>query len=463
MKKIIVGLHAVLLVCILVGCASSQPQLATTTPAILPTATFTPPPPVTILWPYLTDARIAADLEKLIELQNAWTSQDAAAFAKWNTNPVMKWNEATRAWVMYYAQDPVVASREYALVSVAQQRALDEFARVEVDRAGRKPALLNGKIKPVSMAADPYEAAVLIGATEPLFLAMFSDTPNDIHAQMDEARNSLLASGNILPADLELAEHFGQTYAEALIEERKDDGAANAKKVDALPSGDGIWKPDPFRARPEQPGWSKVTPWFMSAADQFRAPPPPKFGSVEFKAALDEVYKTVTTDTQKEFAIARKWADKRGTYTPPGHWNEIAADLILKYGLSDREAAHVFAAVNMAQMDAGIACWDSKYQYMVIRPWQADPQITPLVGYPNHPSYPSGHSCFSWAAAETLAGFFPQEGESLIGMAEEASISRLYGGIHYRMDLEAGGEIGRQVGKLADAFALQMQWEPLMR
>jgi membrane-associated phospholipid phosphatase len=95
---------------------------------------------------------------------------------------------------------------------------------------------------------------------------------------------------------------------------------------------------------------------------------------------------------------------------------------------------------------------------MVVRPWQADPAIHSLVGYPNHPSYPSGHSCYSAAGAETLSYFFPVERESLWQMTEEASISRLYGGIHFRFDLEAGKEMGRQIGELARDFAIGENW-----
>jgi membrane-associated phospholipid phosphatase len=111
-------------------------------------------------------------------------------------------------------------------------------------------------------------------------------------------------------------------------------------------------------------------------------------------------------------------------------------------------------------MDAGIACWDSKYHYLVIRPWQADTRIASLVGYPNHPSYPSGHSCFSGASAEALGYFFPAEKDTLWQLAEEASISRLYGGIHYEFDLTAGKEIGRQVGDLMETFAVGQGWSP---
>lgn len=460
MRKIFAALHGLMLVILLVACASSGTVPASAIPEVLPSETATPQPPVDITWVDLNDARVARDLEELGRLTAARTIEDVETIYKWQTNPVVRWNEVTRAWVIYYARDPVVASRAYALVSVAQQRAFDEFARAELNRTARQPQLLDANIKPIAMESDPYEAAVLMGVAEPLLQYLFPDTLNEIQIQVSEARESLLVSANILPVDLETAENFGRSVAQKLIAERQDDGASQARHVDLLPSGEGLWKLDAFRANPEQPGWSKVTLWFMTTAEQFRAPPPPAFGSPEFNAELERVRQTMRNNTQKEYAIAQKWADKRGTFTPPGHWNLIAADLIQQYHLSNQDAAHVFAVLNMAMMDAGIACWDSKYHYMVIRPWQADPTITSLVGYPNHPSYPSGHSCFSWAGAETLAYLFPQESKTLIDMAEEASISRMYGGLHYYMDIEAGKEIGKQVGLLAREYAAHQNWRP---
>jgi len=410
----------------------------------------------------LDDSRVASDLATLTQLQSARTPEDISLILKWHSHPVVTWNEQTRYWVAYYGMDPVVATRLYAMISVAQQRALDALALAGVDFVSRRPRQLESGIEPVKISSDPFESAVLIGATEPVFLLLLTETEDLSRSMTEEARHALLMSGNILPSDLQAAEDFGRVVAEGIIQERMNDGSADAKKFDPLPIGESIWKPDPFRVRPEQPGWGKVTPWLMSTGDQFRAPPPPAFDSLAFQSALEEVYEVQIAITHDQMAIAQKWADKRFTSTPPGHWNLIAANLIIKYGLSDREAAHLFSALNMAVMDAGIACWDTKYHYLIIRPWQVDTRISSLVGYPNHPSYPSGHSCFSAASAETLAYFFPAERESLWQMAEEASISRLYGGIHYRFDMEAGQQIGRQIGGLAQEFAITQTWSPFV-
>lgn len=113
------------------------------------------------------------------------------------------------------------------------------------------------------------------------------------------------------------------------------------------------------------------------------------------------------------------------------------------------EALRLLAVMNMAVMDAIIACHDAKYVYWTPRPSQADPTIKPVIGVPNHPSYPSNHSCISTAAATVLGHHFPKERRVLLLSAHEAGLSRIYGGIHYRFDVEAGSNIGRDVAALA--------------
>jgi membrane-associated phospholipid phosphatase len=103
----------------------------------------------------------------------------------------------------------------------------------------------------------------------------------------------------------------------------------------------------------------------------------------------------------------------------------------------------------MAVMDAGISCWDAKYTYWLLRPSQADSTIALPIGLPNFPAYTSGHSSFSGAASEVLAYLFPDMTTSLRSMADEAGMSRLYGGIHYRFDNEVGLAVGRGIAQLA--------------
>ena len=100
-------------------------------------------------------------------------------------------------------------------------------------------------------------------------------------------------------------------------------------------------------------------------------------------------------------------------------------------------------------MDAAISCWDAKYHYLLLRPNQADPALVTLIPTPPFPSYTSGHATFSGAASEVLASFFPEDAARLHYLAEEAALSRLFAGIHYRFDSEAGLRSGRQLGGFA--------------
>jgi hypothetical protein len=150
--------------------------------------------------------------------------------------------------------------------------------------------------------------------------------------------------------------------------------------------------------------------------------------------------------TPEQLRIALYWADGAGTQTPPGHWNQIASSLVERDRLGAKEAARVMATLNMALMDAGITCWDAKYTFWLIRPSQADASISLAVPLPNFPSYVSGHATFSGAASEVLGSFFPTDRRALHAMAEEAAMSRLYAGIHYRFDNDTGLRLGRAVG-----------------
>ena len=114
-------------------------------------------------------------------------------------------------------------------------------------------------------------------------------------------------------------------------------------------------------------------------------------------------------------------------------------------------SARTFAYMNMAISDAGIACWDAKYYYHYPRPIQAIPGFKTILGTPNFPSYTSGHSTFSAAAADVLSYLYPTEATQCKAWAEEAAVSRIYAGIHYRFD----AEVGIAQGKAVAAYTLE--------
>jgi PAP2 superfamily protein len=180
---------------------------------------------------------------------------------------------------------------------------------------------------------------------------------------------------------------------------------------------------------------------------------PPSTSSALMAREAAEVKSTVEHLTREQIAIAYKWADGVSTPTPPGHWNFIAQPYIAAAQFSEVRAARALALLNMAMHDAAVACWDAKFTYFNPRPSQIDPEIKTVVGLPNFPSYTSGHSTFSAAAAEVLSYMFPSGTSYFNEQRDEAAISRLYAGIHYRADIEIGKEHGRRIGGYAVSFA----------
>jgi len=170
---------------------------------------------------------------------------------------------------------------------------------------------------------------------------------------------------------------------------------------------------------------------------------------------LAEVKNAVDHITREQLPIVYKWADGVSTPTPPGHWNAIASEYVAGAHFSEVRAARAFALLNMAMHDAAVGCWDVKFTYFNPRPSQLDPNIRTAIGLPNFPAYTSGHSTFSAAAAAVLSYLFPSGASSFDAMKEEAAISRLYGAIHYRSDIEVGKDHGQRIGGYTVSFARQ--------
>jgi membrane-associated phospholipid phosphatase len=175
----------------------------------------------------------------------------------------------------------------------------------------------------------------------------------------------------------------------------------------------------------------------------------PSLDQKALDSALDEVRQATRNSTAREWELVDIWADGAGTSTPPGHWNAIAAGLIAEHRLAETDAARAFSLLNIALLDAGIACWRTKYTYWIARPNQLDPNIKPLIRVPNFPSYTSGHSAFSAAAAKALGHIFPKKKDVLRKMAEQAALSRLYAGIHFGFDINDGLLQGERIANAA--------------
>jgi hypothetical protein len=199
------------------------------------------------------------------------------------------------------------------------------------------------------------------------------------------------------------------------------------------------------------PLFGKVKTFLFDSATlvSIRPPAPPSTNSEQFRKELDEILNYSKNYDRERMRIVSFWADGVNTYTPPGHWNAIAAANFITLNYSEVRWARNMALLNMSMMDAAIACWDTKFLYFNPRPSQMNPAIKTLTGLPNFPSYTSGHSTFSGAAATILGYLIPAKASEFKAMAAEASVSRMYGAIHYRSDCEQGLKCGERVGAFA--------------
>jgi membrane-associated phospholipid phosphatase len=340
------------------------------------------------------------------------------------------------------------AAHAYSLLGVAQYLAVQraEAAEGGTDIAGVSPEVGIGAGGRNRLELDRGAVA---GASVVVLTYVFPTQAQTLEGIVDEQANA--GPGGVHPA-FARGEAAGRAVGAEMVARAQRDGF-NRPFTGTIPTGPGLWISNttpPTLAGGQLPG---VTPWFLASASQFRPGPPPAFGSSAFLAALGEIRQISDTRTADQVRIAAFWALNAGTPTTSGFWIQVGTDEISQHSLSERDATHLYALLSATIFDAQIACWDAKETYWFIRPWQADPLITVVaaVGKPNHPSYPSGHSCLSSSGAEVLSVFFPEERDRLTAMVTEAGLSRMYAGIHYRFDIEAGQTLGRSVAAFAIA------------
>ena len=443
-----------------------------------------------------TSAAYTAELDAIKSSQASLTSAQRQAIAYWSGGGVMRWNQILRELVARYNlppaprdeggypvpdaenpfgdpafpfANPVYAARAYSYVSAAQYDALKsawywKFLYNRLSPAKNDKAI--SAIMPVSdLPSYPSEDAVISGVTVDMLKTLFPAAVEEITLKAAEQRNAAIWSGKATASDVSAGLALGKAVAAVFLARAAGDGMRTAGGSPVLwkaladsaaMRGEIGWVSRDIPARPPMlPLFGQVRAWNMTPADIVaeRPPPPPSTVSQQMKDETAEVKQTVEHLTSAQLAIAQKWNDGAGTYSPPGHWNDVALEYVRDAKMSEVRAARVFALLNMAMHDAAVGCWEAKYHYFSPRPSQMDPTIKTQIGLPNFPSYTSGHSTFSAAAAAVLSYLFPSGATSFAAMRDEAGISRLYGGIHYRSDIEAGKLHGDRIAGYTLNFA----------
>ncbi len=389
---------------------------------------------------------------------------------------VTDWNDISLAAIRTDKTNPPKATRHLAMVHTAIYDAVNS-----IDRSHRPYHILQSVPAGTSMEAAAAAAAHHI-------------LTNVYPAQQAVFDASYVQSLAIIPDDQGKTDGItlGETVANLIIQLRANDHSTDV--VSYTPGTDpGDWQPTPPAFAPALlPNWPLVTCWALQSGNQLQPPSKPALDSAEYTAAFNEVKalgaKTGSIRTAEQSEIAQFWSDGAGTETPPGHWNRIAHTLADQQGLTLAQNARLFALLNIALADASIVAWDCKYKFNDWRPITAireadtdgnpntdlDPAWESFITTPPFPSYTSGHSTFSGAASTVLARYFGTDNlafvtisdglpgversfMSLSQAANEAGISRIYGGIHWQYDNQFGLSSGRALGEYVANNVLQAE------
>jgi len=433
-----------------------------------------------------------AQINEIKAWQQNITQEEKDMVKYWSAGAVLRWNEILRELVakhnlppyqnddgtypfpsannpLAYPQfpfaNPPYAARAYAYVSAAQYDALVSawyYKRLYNRKAPYNvDSSLNVLIPKSDLPSYPSEDAVVEGAAVETMKLLFPGDQDFIQQKAEEHKRARIISGANVRSDIEAGEALGKAVAQKFVTRARGDRAGAAAgnqtvwtqlETDAIAKGEIPWYSLELPKRPPMlPLFGKVKAFLFDSltAISLRPGPPPSTSSKAMEDEANEVYNYIKDDTREHYRIVHFWADGVGTYTPAGHWDAIAAEDFIPKHYSEVRWARNMALLNMALMDAGIVCWDTKFFYFNPRPTQLNPKIKTLTGIPNFPSYISGHSTFSGAAAAVLAHIIPDNADKYTSMAQEASLSRILAGIHYRSDCSIGLEVGKNVGNYA--------------
>ena len=374
---------------------------------------------------------------------------------------------------------PPAASRVYGISAVALYEAMAPRSRENRSLVGQ----LNGLTW--VPAPRPYKRyhwpAVASAALARTIRGLHPTLKPDSAAAITALEQAFLEQfeGEVPRSVLKRSLEQGEDVADAILDWAASDGYADLGGCPYVPvSVDGAWAPTPpaFIPTPLEPCWGALRPMVLESGAECGPAGHPPF-SVEpgspFHAAARLVYDIERTLTEEQRTVALYWADNAGaTGTPSGHWIAIVGQLARRRHLSLAAAAEAYARVGIAVHDAFVSCWYAKFRTSLQRPVtfiqdHIDPVWTPFLVTPAFPTYASGHSTQSGAAARVLTDMFgtvhftdtlrarprflaapaPRTFHSFHEAAREAAISRLYGGIHYSFDNDDGLKSGRCIGR----------------
>jgi PAP2 superfamily protein len=385
----------------------------------------------------------------------------------------VRWMQRLMETVRDEQLSPPIASRIYAYTGIALYEAVVPSMPQNRSLSGQLHAMPQMPRTDASLTYDwPLVANSALAAVASGLFQNTSETALQRFAALRDAIE--LERGEIVPVNVfNRSREQGEALAGVVLQWATADNYAATRELSyTLPTGNpAFWVPLDGQ-RPLEPFWGNLRTFALPLVSSCDVPLNIEFSTdaaSEFYAQADEVRAVGASLTPEQQAIALFWADQPGeTATPPGHWVSIENKMVDQLGLSLGRAAEMYALTGIVLADSFISAWEVKYRVQLIRPITyidayIDANWKPLINTPPFPEYPSGHSAASGAAATVLTDLFgevafsdnthltrmlPQRSfTSFQQAAEEAAMSRLYGGIHYRVSIENGLAQGRCVGQ----------------
>jgi membrane-associated phospholipid phosphatase len=381
---------------------------------------------------------------------------------------------------------PPVASRALAYLGIASYEAVASGDPKMLSLAGQ---LNDFAAVPERVPGQAYDEAVVLETVLALGTrSLFENTGPAGQRAMAALRQKLdveVARG-VAPDIVERSQAYGEALARHIHNWSLTDGGSLVTNLGfpeayALSREPANWVPTSrikLQQMPLLPDWGKNRSFAMPSGTSCALPPPPSYSedkSSAFYLEAAEVYDIARQLTAEQKAIARFWSDDAMlTFTPAGHWSSIALQIFARDAVPIAKQVEVLARLGIAQADAFIGCWNAKYSFNLLRPItyirkNIDAGWSPLLNTPPFPEYPSGHSVQSAAAATVLTQAFgdkfgfdddsyrkeklPQRHfTSFHAAAQDAGLSRLYGGIHFRSAIVNGAAQGRCIAAYANAL-----------
>jgi membrane-associated phospholipid phosphatase len=392
----------------------------------------------------------AATADEMTQLQAMMSERDEETLqqiAYWNAGPpAYRWNQIALDTILERALPAQAALRHLTLLHVAIYDATvaaweSKYAYNRPRPSEATPSLTTVIPNP-AYPSYPSEYAVTAATASALLSWLFPEDVQRFEALAQEAAHSRLAAGVEYPSDVEAGLELGRQVAQRVIEYGEAD-RFTAEWTGSIPTDPGYWTGE----NPAFPMAGTWQTWVLTAPDQFRPAPPPAYDSEQLATEMAELRAFERTPVTN--ANAMFWEFGAGGRRIHWFWNNLTSQLVLEEQWDDNApvAARAYALTNIAGYDSLVACWDAKYAYWAMRPFQLDAEFSPVFATPNHPSYPSAHSCISSVMTTVLATLFPANAERVKALAVEAGESRISGGIHFRSDVEAGLALGENVAQ----------------